>query len=64
MTAGTCERRAIRRQGEILAECPLGGICNGRIEDSKEWLRCGHYGGMVLDRRGLRVVCGFLRENS
>jgi len=54
------ERKALKRPTEILAECPIGGTCTGKIEKSKEWRTCGHYDGMIRDRRGLRVVCTFL----
>ena len=55
------QRPAVMRPGEIVAECPIGGVCTGKIESSKQWQRCGHYDGTIRDRNGLRVFCTFDR---
>ena len=56
----TRERKAVQRPTEIIAECPIGATCTGKIEKSKQWRSCGHYDGTIRDRRGLRVVCTFM----
>jgi hypothetical protein len=53
------QRKAIKRAAEIIAECPLGGVCMYLIEGTKEWNKCGHYNGTVRDIKGLRVCCRF-----
>ena len=50
------------RPGEIVAECPIGCICTSKIENSKEWRRCGHYDGTIRDRKGLQAICLFNEE--
>ena len=53
------ERKAIKRKTEILAECPLDGVCLHLLEKSRTWQKCGHYQGSVRDLKGLRVCCTY-----
>jgi hypothetical protein len=54
------EIRAVMRPTEIVAACPIGGICTEKKEKSKDWRICGHYDGSVRDRQGFRVLCKFV----
>ena len=62
MKGGRIRRFAVMRPGEIVAECPIGCVCTSKIENSKEWRRCGHYDGTIRDRKGLQAICLFNEE--
>lgn len=52
------KRRAIRRGGEVLAECPHNGVCRYRQAGQRIMhLQCGYRRGVFEDRRGLMVRC-------
>ncbi|MDR3631738.1 MAG: hypothetical protein P4L42_15565 [Desulfocapsaceae bacterium] len=51
------QRKAIKRVTEIVAECPVNGVCALKLQGIKPWQRCGYFDGTVRDHRGLRVVC-------
>ena len=51
------QRKAIKRPVEIVAECPLGGVCTQKMDGSTDWISCGHYNGTITDKKGFRVVC-------
>lgn len=53
-------RKALQRATELLAECPVGGVCRRRQPGRKvSWTCCGHYRGTHTDSRGLLVKCDF-----
>lgn len=52
--------KAIRRAMEIVAECPVGGVCSRRQAGRGViWTSCGYYRGTHVDSRGLLVKCRF-----
>lgn len=51
-------RRAIRRQREILAECPYEGACSTmQCHRGVIWFSCPCYGGLVESEQGVMVKC-------
>lgn len=59
-----CERPAVMRTNELLAECPLGCTCSENITDPLRLLSCGYFNGTISDQQGLRVVCGYEERSS
>jgi hypothetical protein len=52
--------KAIRRATEIVAECPVGGVCSRRQAGRAViWTCCGYYRGTHTDSRGLLAKCDF-----
>ncbi len=52
-------RRAIRRVGSIMAECPHNGVCRYRQTSRGRIIHrpCPCFGGTHEDKRGLFVRC-------
>lgn len=56
---------AVERATEIVAECPLGGICGYRQSGRAVlWLFCGYYRGREKCRRGLKILCDYKEEHE
>ena len=56
-------RNGIKRGNQILAECPLEGICQ-ILQAGKRvlWSSCGYYKGCERSRRGVKVRCEYKEE--
>jgi len=53
------ERKAIRRKLEVLAECPINGICEMDAQHEQPAIKCGYCNDIVDDAvHGTTVVCG------